>query len=83
MAYELGTRGQRDRFRVNIADAPELRAWCAEFACTPDELKLAVGRAGVMATDVRTYLRRQAGNERSARPRWRAWLRMSPRHPDR
>ena len=76
LTYELGTCGQRDRFRVNIADAPELRAWCEEFDCTPDQLKLAVGRSGVMATDVLAYLKRQAGTDRRPRPRWSTWLRM-------
>jgi hypothetical protein len=80
MAYELGTLGQRDRFRVNIADAPELQAWCGEFNCTPDQLKLAVGRSGVMATDVLAYLERQAGADRRARSRWSAWLRLPIRH---
>ena len=83
MAYELGTHGQRDRFRVNIADAPELRAWCGEFNCTPDELKVAVGRSGVMATDVLAYLRAQAGTDRRARPRWNSWLRMPGRRRSR
>ena len=79
MGYELGTRGQRDRFRVNIADRPELEAWCEEFGCTPDQLKLAVGRSGVMAADVLAYLRGQVGSDRSRRRRWTTWLPM-PTH---
>jgi uncharacterized protein DUF3606 len=75
MAHQLGTRWQRDRFRVNISEAPELDAWCAEFACTPNELKHAVGRAGVMAKDVAAWLEREAAARRPTRPRWRAWVR--------
>jgi hypothetical protein len=71
---QLGTHGQRDRFRVNIADRPELDAWCTEFACTPDELKHAVGRAGVMAIDVAAWLEREAAARRQPRAGWRALL---------
>ncbi|MEA2849962.1 MAG: hypothetical protein QOG78_5243, partial [Rhodospirillaceae bacterium] len=56
MAGEFGKHGQRDPIRVNILEAQELQAWCAEFGCTADQLKTAVGRAGVMATDVRDWL---------------------------
>jgi len=64
MPNELGKRGQRDRHRVNLADAPELQAWCEEFDCTPNQLKTAVGRAGVMAIDVLDYLKRQGWSDR-------------------
>jgi hypothetical protein len=57
MADTLGTRGQRDRFRVNILHADEVRAWCEELGCTPEALKAAVGRAGVMAVDVQLNLK--------------------------
>lgn len=68
MANELGNHGQRDRFRVNLAEALELGAWCEEFGCTADQLRMAVGRAGVMATDVQDYLERQGWNNRAATP---------------
>ena len=64
MAHELGTCGQRDRLRVNIADAPELNSWCAEFGCTPIQLRNAIGRVGVMAADVSAFLEREAGSGR-------------------
>lgn len=83
MAHEFGTRGQRDRFRVNIADADDLNAWCAEFSCTPVELKQAVGRAGVMATDVAAFFEREAASRHQRRPRWSAWLRRGPGHSTR
>ena len=59
MAGDLGKHGQRDSIRVNILEAQELQAWCAEFGCTADQLKTAVSRAGVMATDVRAFLQDQ------------------------
>ena len=64
MPNELGKRGQRDRLRVNISEAPELQAWCEEFDCTANQLKTAVGRAGVMAIDVLDYLQRQGWSDR-------------------
>ncbi|MEA2812668.1 MAG: hypothetical protein QOI93_365, partial [Rhodospirillaceae bacterium] len=36
MAGEFGKHGQRDPIRVNILEAQELQAWCAEFGCTAD-----------------------------------------------
>ena len=87
MADELGKHGQRDRFRVNLAEAPELGAWCEEFGCTPDQLKIAVGRAGVMATEVQAYLERQGWNNRAATPARsvepRRFLKMWPLRPRR
>jgi len=59
MAGDLGKHGQRDSIRVNVLEAQELQAWCAEFGCTADQLKTAVSRAGVMATDVRAFLQDQ------------------------
>ena len=74
MAGDLGKHGQRDPIRVNILEAQELQAWCAEFGCTADQLKTAVGRAGVMAIDVRDWLRDQNWIP-SRRPRgWAARL---------
>jgi len=69
MPYELGRRGQRDRLRINLIEASELQAWCEEFACTPNQLKTAVSRAGVMAVDVLDYLKRQGWSERHPGPR--------------
>ncbi len=68
MATGLGKRGQRDRFRVNIMEMPELQAWCEEFDCTANQLKTAVSRAGVMAVDVLDYLKRQGWSDRPPNP---------------
>jgi len=77
MAGDLGKHGQRDPIRVNILEAQELQAWCAEFGCTADQLKTAVGRAGVMAIDVRAYLQDQNWIPTPRRPR--GWTRLLSR----
>jgi Protein of unknown function (DUF3606) len=77
MAADLGKHGQRDSIRVNILEAQELQAWCAEFGCTADQLKTAVGRAGVMATDVRAFLQDQHWIPTPRRPR--GWARLLSR----
>ena len=75
MAGDLGKHGQWDPIRVNILEAQELQAWCADFGCTADQLKTAVGRAGVMAIDVRDWLRDQNWIPSPRRPRgWAAWF---------
>ena len=79
MTHELGICGQRDRLRINIADAPELNSWCAEFGCTPIQLGHAVSRVGVMAADVSAFLEREAGIRPLRRPLWSAWLRPRAR----
>jgi len=74
MAGDLGKHGQRDSIRVNILEAQELQAWCAEFGCTAEQLKTAVSRAGVMATDVRAFLQDQDWIPTPRRPRGLARL---------
>ena len=74
MAGELGKHGQRDSIRVNVLEAQELQAWCTEFGCTADQLKTAVSRAGVMATDVRAFLQDQDWIPTPRRPRGLARL---------
>jgi hypothetical protein len=69
MPNQLGKHGQRDRFRVNVSETPELEAWCEEFDCTANQLKTAVGRAGVMAVDVLDYLKRQGWSDRAPNTR--------------
>ena len=77
MAGDLGKHGQRDSIRVNILEAHELQAWCVEFGCTADQLKTAVSRAGVMATDVRAFLQDQDWIPTPRRPR--GWARLLKR----
>jgi hypothetical protein len=58
MADDLKDRGPRDRERVNVNEDWEVRHWCEAFGCTEEELRDAVRRVGVMATDVRRALGR-------------------------
>ena len=81
MPHEFGKCGQRDRFRVNIADDPELQAWCEEFDRTPNQLKTAVSRAGVMAADVLAYLKRQGWSDRHPSPRASRTSSRGAHHP--
>ena len=56
MADDLGKRGGPDRTRINVEEAHEVRHWCQRFGCTEEQLRAAVGRVGVMAADVESYL---------------------------
>ena len=55
MADNLAARPPRDRFRANVHDARDLRAWCDEFDCPPHLVKNTLS-FGVMVVDVRAYL---------------------------
>jgi hypothetical protein len=41
-----------DRKRINVYDDQELSYWSHRFGVSPDKLKRAVSKAGVMADDV-------------------------------
>lgn len=58
MSDDLLNRGPRDRTRVNVHEAWEVRYWCGAFSCTEQQLRRAVSAVGVMASDVRTWLAR-------------------------
>ena len=45
-----------DRKRINVHDYQELRYWSHRFGVSPEELKRAVSKAGVMADDVARVL---------------------------
>jgi hypothetical protein len=60
MADDPSLRGVSDRSRVNVNQPHELRSWCTKFGCTEDQLKAAVARVGVMATDVERFLKTQS-----------------------
>ena len=49
-----------DRSRLNVRNPRELKYWCEVLGVQPARLKRAVLLAGVMLTDVKMYLRRQA-----------------------
>jgi hypothetical protein len=48
----------QDAKRINIHEDYEVRYWTKRFACTPEQLKAAVGQVGVMAEAVETELKR-------------------------
>lgn len=51
-------RGVADRSRININEGHELAYWTKELGCTREQLRAAVRKAGVMASDVRSELGR-------------------------
>ncbi|MYN24805.1 DUF3606 domain-containing protein [Duganella levis] len=57
MPDDLNKRGPLDRVRINVHEEHELRYWTRELNVTADELSRAVAAVGVMAEDVRKYLR--------------------------
>jgi hypothetical protein len=56
MPDDLRKRGPADRTRINIHETWELDWWSKEFAVTPQVLKDAVKKVGVMVKDVRKHL---------------------------
>ena len=50
----------RDRDRINIHQDHELRYWSKELGVTPEILKDTVQKVGVMVTDVRRELNKDA-----------------------
>lgn len=60
MSDNLQDRGPADRARVNVNETHEVRYWTQKFNCTPEQLRAAVSKAGVMAEAVEQELRRAA-----------------------
>jgi Protein of unknown function (DUF3606) len=58
MSDDLKNRGPADRARVNVNEPWEMKWWCNQFGCTEAQLREAVRAVGVMADDVRRYLRK-------------------------
>lgn len=56
MADALAKRGGSDRTRVDVQEAHDVRHWTQKFGCSEQQLKEAVRRVGVMASDVEAYL---------------------------
>jgi hypothetical protein len=52
------SRAPADRSRINVRDPRELKYWCKQLEVTPERLQRASVLAGVMLTDVKTYLHR-------------------------
>lgn len=62
MADDPSKRGAADRSRINVHEEHEVRYWTQKFGCSPEQLKAAVGRVGVMAKDVEAALQGSAAN---------------------
>jgi len=58
MSDDKRNRGPRDRTRINIHEPYEVKYWKDHFGCTASELRRAVAAVGVMARDVKAYLKR-------------------------
>lgn len=56
MADDTSNRGPADAARINVHEKWELDYWTKELGVTPQQLKDAVEKAGVMAADVRKHL---------------------------
>jgi hypothetical protein len=47
------------RLVVHMSEADEVRYWCEECGCSESELRTAVKAVGVLAHDVRAYLKKR------------------------
>lgn len=56
MSDDLNNRGPRDRSRINVHEAWELRWWTEHLGVTETQLRNAVAQVGVMVADVRRHL---------------------------
>lgn len=59
MADDKSKTGGPDRQRIDVNEDYELRDWSKKFGVTPDELKAAVKKVGVMADDVGKELKKK------------------------
>jgi Protein of unknown function (DUF3606) len=56
MSDDLSKRGPADRDRINLKETWEVNWWCEHLGVTPQQLRGAVAKVGVMARDVRESL---------------------------
>ena len=56
MTDSLKDRVPKDPSSIDINEERELRYWCDQFQCKPDELRVAVDAVGTSVQDVRIYL---------------------------
>ena len=59
MADDKNDRGPADRTRVNVNEDYEVQYWSKKFGVSPDQLRAAVKKVGVMAADVEKELARK------------------------
>lgn len=56
MSDDKTKRGPQDAMRINVREDYEVRYWSSTFGVSPDKLKKAVEKVGVMVDDVRREL---------------------------
>lgn len=54
---QIPQRTPEDVLRVQLNEDWETEYWCAQFFCTPEQLRSAVATVGVMAADVHSHLK--------------------------
>ncbi len=59
MADDKSKSISADRARINVNEDYELRDWSKKFGVTPEQLKAAVSKVGVMADDVEKELKKK------------------------
>jgi uncharacterized protein DUF3606 len=67
MADYIQKRGPPDAMEIDLADDGEvddMRGWCEHFACTPEQLRAAVGKVGPVRKDVHALLTRMGWTSR-------------------
>jgi hypothetical protein len=67
MAHYPKKRGPPDAIEIDLADDGEvddMRSWCEHFACTPEQLRAAVGKVGPVRKDVHALLTRMGWTSR-------------------
>ncbi len=57
MADSKDNRGPQDRSRINVNEDYELQYWSEKYGVSKEELRQAVEKVGVSASDVEEYLR--------------------------
>lgn len=58
MSDDLTKRGPADAARINVHEDHEVAYWTKALGCNAEELREAVKQVGVMAADVRAYLKK-------------------------
>jgi Protein of unknown function (DUF3606) len=59
MSDDPTKKGAADRDRINVHERYAVEYWSKKFGVTPDQLKAAVQKVGVMASDVEREFKRR------------------------
>jgi hypothetical protein len=60
MSDDKNKRGPADRARINITESYEVQYWSEKFGISPETLRNAVNKVGVMSADVEAYLKKNS-----------------------